>query len=103
MQAFLAGDTARRDEAKLSQPDKELRISTIIIIVLTCRVDLWNLPGNLACWSWRRDLNPRPSDYKSDALPAELRQPTQQFALCKPHRMTRSSARAECAAELTLA
>src|ERR1039457_3931326 len=27
-------------------------------------------------WSWRRDLNPRPSDYKSDALPAELRQPT---------------------------
>ena len=30
------------------------------------------LPEN---WSWRRDLNPRPSDYKSDALPAELRQP----------------------------
>ena len=28
-------------------------------------------------WSWRRDLNPRPSDYKSDALPAELRQPPQ--------------------------
>ena len=26
-------------------------------------------------WSWRRDSNPRPSDYKSDALPAELRQP----------------------------
>ena len=25
-------------------------------------------------WSWRRDSNPRPSDYKSDALPAELRQ-----------------------------
>jgi hypothetical protein len=25
-------------------------------------------------WSWRRDLNPRPSDYKSDALPTELRQ-----------------------------
>src|SRR5262249_13277859 len=24
--------------------------------------------------SWRRDLNPRPSDYKSDALPSELRQ-----------------------------
>jgi hypothetical protein len=28
-------------------------------------------------WSWRRDLNPRPSDYKSDALPTELRQPRQ--------------------------
>ena len=27
-------------------------------------------------WSWRRDLNPRPSDYKSDALPTELRQQT---------------------------
>ncbi len=26
-------------------------------------------------WSWRRDLNPRPPDYKSGALPAELRQP----------------------------
>src|SRR5271156_4272762 len=31
----------------------------------------------LGFWSWRRDLNPRPSDYKSDALPAELRQPEQ--------------------------
>src|SRR5260221_11999129 len=28
-------------------------------------------------WSWRRELNPRPSDYKSDALPAELRQRSQ--------------------------
>ena len=43
------------------------------------------MPAKLLCpsapfrfflkWSWRRDLNPRPSDYKSDALPAELRQP----------------------------
>jgi hypothetical protein len=30
-------------------------------------------------WSWRRDSNPRPSDYKSDALPAELRQPSQTY------------------------
>ena len=30
--------------------------------------------STLKIWSWRRDLNPRPSDYKSDALPAELRQ-----------------------------
>src|SRR5207247_3704898 len=28
-------------------------------------------------WSWRRDLNPRPADYKSAALPTELRQPEQ--------------------------
>ena len=34
-------------------------------------------PFTLRKWSWRRDLNPRPSDYKSDALPAELRQPIQ--------------------------
>jgi hypothetical protein len=48
---------------------------------------LWNLrrsralphkpllfPESFSFWSWRRDLNPRPSDYKSDALPTELRQ-----------------------------
>jgi hypothetical protein len=27
-------------------------------------------------WSWRQDLNPRPADYKSAALPTELRQHT---------------------------
>ena len=25
-------------------------------------------------WSWRTESNPRPADYKSAALPAELRQ-----------------------------
>ena len=37
------------------------------------------LPGTIkACFEWsrRRDLNPRPSDYKSDALPTELRRPS---------------------------
>ena len=34
-------------------------------------------------WSWRRDLNPRPSDYKSDALPTELRQPGKLFILAE--------------------
>ena len=34
-------------------------------------------------WSWRRDLNPRPSDYKSDALPAELRQPANDPFRCR--------------------
>jgi hypothetical protein len=29
--------------------------------------------NSLDSWSRRRDLNPRPSDYKSDALPTELR------------------------------
>jgi hypothetical protein len=33
------------------------------------------LGAYLVCrWSWRRDLNPRPADYKSAALPTELRQ-----------------------------
>ncbi len=32
-------------------------------------------PAAAEIWSWRRDLNPRPPDYKSGALPAELRQP----------------------------
>src|SRR6478672_7835326 len=30
--------------------------------------------AELVLWSWRRESNPRPSDYKSDALPTELRQ-----------------------------
>ncbi len=30
-------------------------------------------PGTIK-WSWQRDLNPRPADYKSAALPTELRQ-----------------------------
>jgi hypothetical protein len=40
-------------------------------------------------WSWRRDLNPRPSDYKSDALPAELRQPDHYKTLPGNHREIR--------------
>ena len=32
------------------------------------------LAAELVLWSWRRESNPRPSDYKSDALPTELRQ-----------------------------
>jgi hypothetical protein len=38
---------------------------------------LRSLPQQDDWWSWRRELNPRPSDYKSDALPAELRQRSQ--------------------------
>jgi hypothetical protein len=37
-----------------------------------CRPSILPTAGRL---SWRRELNPRPSDYKSDALPTELRQP----------------------------
>ena len=39
---------------------------------------LWPLgnPTRASIWSQRRDSNPRPTDYKSVALPAELRWPT---------------------------
>ena len=41
--------------------------------------DLQSVPfghsGTPPFWSWRRDLNPQPADYKSAALPIELRQP----------------------------
>ena len=47
----------------------ELRVSLACSCYASRRAD------GLRFWSWRRDLNPRPSDYKSDALPAELRQP----------------------------
>src|ERR1019366_7862824 len=33
-----------------------------------------SVSGILFFWSWRRESNPRPSHYKSDALPTELRQ-----------------------------
>ena len=35
-------------------------------------------------WSWRRDLNPRPADYKSAALPPELRQQTNRYYILFP-------------------
>src|SRR6185437_6308824 len=49
------------------------------------------------CWSWRRDLNPRPSDYKSDALPAELRQPWTDSRTADTHpRPSRTSVKLSC-------
>src|SRR6266849_5769958 len=42
--------------------------------VFASRIRSASLPLQNLWWSWRRELNPRPSDYKSDALPAELRQ-----------------------------
>src|SRR6478736_8167677 len=41
----------------------------------TCRtISSALLAAELVLWSWRKESNPRPSDYKSDALPTELRQ-----------------------------
>ena len=33
-----------------------------------------NTTGSVQNWSWREESNPRPADYKSAALPTELRQ-----------------------------
>ena len=41
---------------------------------------LWPL-GNSSIWSWWTDLNPRPADYKSAALPTELHQLELSFVL----------------------
>jgi hypothetical protein len=54
--------------------------------------DLQSVPfghsGTPPLWSWRWDLNPQPADYKSAALPIELRQ--------LPKRQTVSQARGIC-------
>ena len=62
--------TARRETIRDRVPWKNL------LRRLNCRIR--RLPDNsfFVLWSWRRDSNPRPSDYKSDALPTELRQQT---------------------------
>ena len=44
--------------------------------------------GQVLEWSWRRELNPRPSDYKSDALPTELRQHLKQTKLLQAFKAT---------------
>jgi hypothetical protein len=48
--------------------------NAIQLFALSCGSDL---PEEVrsAGWSWRRVSNPRPADYKSAALPTELRQP----------------------------
>jgi hypothetical protein len=45
-----------------------------------CGLPLRLCPQTASIWSWRRESNPRPSDYKSDALPTELRQQTGESA-----------------------
>src|SRR5678815_905593 len=44
------------------------------LLPLAARASLQILMVTKVSWSWRWDLNPRPPDYKSGALPVELRQ-----------------------------
>ena len=54
----------------------------------TERISLKKKRHALAClfffWSWLTDLNPRPADYKSAALPTELNQLTDLVILTQP-------------------
>ena len=66
---FRARFAIQEAAAGISSSLGELRVSFgLLLLRLAAR-------SRSRFWSWRRDLNPRPSDYKSDALPAELRQP----------------------------
>ena len=51
-------------------------------------------------WSWRQDLNPRPADYKSAALPTELRQRVVLGALTGRPRIPLEGARSQCKTDL---
>src|SRR5215813_2203983 len=53
---------------------KRTRVKRHQPVHFLCEDSLRLTPPAKPWWSWRRELNPRPSDYKSDALPAELRQ-----------------------------
>jgi hypothetical protein len=65
---YCAKATTRRKTSEWSASEKP--VAPLFEFLLPAG----NSSPNFAYWSWRRDLNPRPSDYKSDALPTELRQ-----------------------------
>src|SRR5580658_1692859 len=62
---FPNGVCLEKPAAPLPSPPNRRKIVSSFVVTLSCSVVLW---------SWRRDLNPRPPDYKSGALPTELRQ-----------------------------
>src|SRR6202043_442610 len=57
-----------------SENTKRTRVKRHQPVYFSCKDLLRPHSPAKSWWSWRRELNPRPSDYKSDALPAELRQ-----------------------------
>ena len=60
--------------AILCKNTKRTRVKRHQPVHFLCQDSLRPRSPENSWWSWRRELNPRPSDYKSDALPAELRQ-----------------------------
>ncbi len=67
-----------RDQARSLCPRRDTRSSVLFtqetLCLFCCRKSAAQHRYDPKKISWRRDLNPRPSDYKSDALPTELRQ-----------------------------
>ena len=66
-------NSSRRIHAAQNKNTKRTRVKRHQPVYFSSK-DLLRLTPPKSWWSWRRELNPRPSDYKSDALPAELRQ-----------------------------
>jgi hypothetical protein len=78
----------RETKARARRPRRSLHTGKVPNGVrwknLLRRYRVRRLPENTFPWSWRRDLNPRPSDYKSDALPTELRQQIREKDVLSP-------------------
>src|SRR5260370_96442 len=78
----------RRSLSAHSGPSRKLVTLTEVSTVLQVRgqkdrgggrcrtIPVGRSDGDMCFWSRRRDLNPRPTDYKSVALPTELRRLT---------------------------
>jgi hypothetical protein len=69
--------TIQEREGRPSENTKRTRVKRHQPVDFALKDSLRSIPPRVRWWSWRRELNPRPSDYKSDALPAELRQRSQ--------------------------
>ena len=69
--------TVQEREGHPSENTKRTRVKRHQPVDFALKDSLRSIPPRVRWWSWRRELNPRPSDYKSDALPAELRQRSQ--------------------------
>jgi hypothetical protein len=70
-------NSCQQTQRAASENTKRTRVKRHQPVDLGTEDSLRLIPPQNFWWSWRRELNPRPSDYKSDALPAELRQRSQ--------------------------
>src|SRR6267142_259426 len=69
--SYYANRTVQKNYAA-SENTKRTRVKRHQPVYFDFQDSLRLTPLQIFWWSWRRELNPRPSDYKSDALPAEL-------------------------------